>query len=165
MSYRGSSDTQPQRTQIDYWETTETVVHELEDNGPLPLEFTVAIERPVFKNGDYGYYRVNATIKVGTYYVRLATKPLLTFLGMINVNRTKITRAVDDVRDMNNERSKSTCETKRTRTRSRMVPPDDKRLELLDNTELDKSTTTARRGHTFRPGGRERSFKPSGGGR
>ena len=64
MGNMENESSQPRRNQIDYWETTETVVDEYFDDGPFPLSFVVAIERHVFENGDQGFYRVNATIRV-----------------------------------------------------------------------------------------------------
>ena len=157
MEYQESRNSQPERSQIEYWETTDTIVDEFFDDGPFPLSFVVTSEKPVFENGDQGFYRVNTTIKVGSYYIRLATKSLTRLLGIIRDNRSRILDAVDDVRDMNSEKERNSGPNNRKRTRTAAAAPEDKQL---DDDFLDSSRPE--RGHSFRPGGRSRSFSPRG---
>lgn len=148
-----------ERNKIDDWEKIENILEERIDDGPVPLELLVEIERPIFRNGDYGYYRVNTTISVGKYYVRLSTKAVVHLLNLMRKHRNTILDAVDRVRDLNAEdREKSNGHSKRRR--SKTMPPDDERLPLLDDPDLAKSKTG--RGLSFKPGQRKRSWSPRG---
>ena len=145
--------------QIREWESVKTIVDEKTEDGSLPLELLVEVERPIFRNGDYGFYRVNATIKVGKFYVRLSTKAVVSLLELLKEHRNEILDAVDEIRDLN-ARDKDKSNGQEKRRRSRTMPPDDERLPLLDDDELAKSKTA--RGRSYHPGQRKRAFGSRG---
>lgn len=146
---------------IDYWITQRRVVSEINKDWKLPLKLSVVIEQPKFMNGELGFSRVNMTIGVGDYYVKLSTKAIITLLDLLAEYRGDILKAVDDVREMNRdfERDLDQDQQPDKRRRSKDIPVAEEDYPLLTDESLNSRKTTRR----YRNGGRGRSYHPSDG--
>ena len=143
---------------IDHWVTIRRIVNVTNNEGKLPLKLNVVIERPEFTNGERGFGRVNMTIGVGNYYVRLATKATITLLDLLAEHRGAILAAVDEVHDLNQqvkeEQEKGRQQDKRRRSKDIPVAKED--YPLLTDESLNFRRTTRRT-----RSGRGRSYHPS----
>jgi len=134
------------------WETIRQVVSYTSFGSQLRMELRIAIERPVFENGDKGFHRLNATIRVGSYFVRLATRAIIDLMDALEHNREKILAATEEIKELNEKHEAEQREEKRARRQRRANPtaePID--YELLNDTELRK-----RHGLHFGPRKRKR---------
>ena len=137
---------------ISRWETIRTVVNYTSYGAPVRMELRIAIERPVFENDDKGFHRLNATIRVGSYFVRLATRAIIDLMDALEHNRKKILAATEEIKELNEKHEAEQREEQRAR-RQRRANPTAKPInyELLNDTGLRK-----RHGLHFGPRKRKR---------
>jgi hypothetical protein len=144
------------RRKIARWETKRTVLDQSSLSGPLRMSLNIAIERPIFANNDPGFYRLNATIRVGSYFVRLATAATIDLMNMFRDNYDNIMDATDEIRDLNDKQEKEKRQeqeaARRSRAKEKEQPPD---YNLLEDSSLRKT----RGGMHFSPK-RRRRFRP-----
>lgn len=143
---------------IDHWITLQRVVNVINKDWKLPLKLSVIIEQPKFTDGERGFSRINMTIGVGDYYVKLATKATMTLLDLLTEYRSDILKAVDDVREMNQElKEEQDQRNDDRRRRSKDIPVAKEDYPLLTDDSLDFRKTTRQHGNS----GRSRSYHPN----
>lgn len=144
---------------IDHWITLKRIANVTNRESKLPLKLSIIIEQPEFANGEKGFCRINMTIGVGDYYVRLATKATITLLDLLAEHRSAILQAVDEVYDINSKikDDQGGDQKKERRRRSKDIPVAQEDYPLLTDESLDFSRTKRR----MRSGNRVRSYHPS----
>lgn len=86
---------------IDRWEDIKIILERDRDVGKRHMFFGIKMQRPIFENGEMGYYRLNTIIRTDGNYLKLSTSALAVLANYFYYNRDRITEAIDDVRNRN----------------------------------------------------------------
>lgn len=103
--YRGN-DRRPRSTtefkEIDHWMQIRNIVDRARESGKSYVELCIDMERPEFKDGTQGYYRINTLIQVDERFsLRLSTSALGVLRRFFHEHDEDILDAVAEVRRKN----------------------------------------------------------------